>query len=39
MSLFSLCVKGLVALMENHQLVWRLILVENWDNKNYKKQV
>ena len=30
--------KGLVALIEHHKVGWRLIKVENWDNKNYKRQ-
>ena len=29
--------KGLVALTEHQQVGWRLIKVENWDNKNYKR--
>ena len=28
--------KGLVALTENQQVGWRLIKVENYDNKNYQ---
>ena len=29
--------KGLVALIEHQQVSWRLIKVENWDNKNDKR--
>ena len=29
--------KGLVALIEYQQVSWRLIKVENWDNKNYNR--
>ena len=29
--------KGAVALIEHRQVTWRLIKVENWDNKNYKR--
>ena len=29
--------KGLVVLIEHQQVSWRLIKVENWDNKNYKR--
>ena len=29
--------KGLVALIENQQVSWSLIEVENWDNKNYER--
>ena len=29
--------KGIVALIEHQQVSWRLIKVENWDNKNYKR--
>ena len=29
--------KDLVALTEHQQVGWRLITVENWDNKNYKR--
>ena len=30
--------KGLVGLTEHEKVGWRLIKVENWDNKNYKRQ-
>ena len=29
--------KDLVALIEHQQVRWRLIKVENWVNKNYKR--
>ena len=29
--------KGLAALTEHQQVSWRLLKVENWDNKNYKR--
>ena len=29
--------KGLVALIEHQQVNWRLIKVENWDIKDYKR--
>ena len=35
--MFWLNTKGLVALTENHQVGWRLIQVENWDNKKLQE--
>ena len=35
--MFWLNTKGLVALAENHQVGWRLIQVENWDNKKLQE--
>ena len=29
--------KSLVALTEHQQVSWRLIKVENWENKDYKR--
>ena len=33
-----LITKGLVTLDEHGKVDWRLIKVENWDNKNYKRR-
>ena len=35
--MFWLNTKGLVALMENHQVGWRLIQVENWDKQKLQE--
>ena len=37
--MFGLNIKGLVTLTENQQVDWRLIQLENWDNKNYKRRM
>ena len=29
--------KGSVTLIEHQQVSWRLVKVENWDNKSYKR--
>ena len=31
-------IKGLVAVTERQKVRWKLIKVDNWDNKNYKRQ-
>ena len=31
--------KDVVVLTEHQQVAWRLIKVENWDNKNYKRHI
>ena len=31
-------IKGLVAVTEHQKVRWKLIKVDNWDNKNYERQ-